>query len=373
MATTFDLYVLRRYLSTFLMMFVSTFGLFVVIDVFTNVDSFQGGGQGAADVLLHMLGYYTYQSSMFLDLVGSILAVVTVMIVLAVLQRHSEITPLLAAGVPTYRLAVPAMIGMLLVTAGVIANRELVIPRIALNIQGPRGAAGHKPRRIEPMYDSASRIWIGGKRLYPASLQISKARFVLPAPAIASELTTLRAEKALFVAETQSHSAGWILHDPAPAFGQIHLTAAGRKLVAPVADSPDIFVATNVSFDQLYNRTQSYKFLPTRELIRRISQPAVSTLISVRRQKLELHSRLVQPLSNIIAVLIVIPLLIRRESHSLVTNMAICTALLGVMMGLVELCNYLGGVNLIATDLAAWVPLIFCGSTAVWLVGVVQT
>jgi len=372
-ATTFDLYVLRRYLSTFLVMFISTYGLFVVIDGFTNVDSFQEGGHGAGSVLLRMVEYYSYQSSMFLDLVGSILAVVTVMVVLATLQRHSEIAPLLAAGIPTYRLSVPAMAGMLLVTAGVIANRELIIPRIALNIQGPRGAIEHKPRRIEPMYDPASRIWIGGKRLYPATRRIVVARFVLPAPSIASELTTLRADEAVYVAGTEAHPAGWVLHDPTPARDQIRLTAAGRKLVIPVAESTDIFIASNVSFNHLYNRTQSYKFLTTGELIHRIAHPAVSTMISVRRQKLELHSRLVQPISNMIAVLIVIPLLIRRESHGLVTSMAVCTALLGAMMGLVEVCNYLGGANLIATDLAAWVPMIVSGSTAVWLVGVVQT
>ena len=373
MVNTFDFYLLRRYLSTFLILFVSAYGLFMVIDVFTNVDSFQEGCQGATDVVLRMMEYYTYQSSMFFQMVGSILAVVSAMIVLAVLQRHSEIAPILAAGVPTYRLTVSAMIGTLLVTAAVVANRELVIPRIAMNIQEPRGAIEHKPQRIEPMYDPASRIWIGGKRLFPSSRRIESARFVLPALTIAAELTTLRAGEAVYVAGTERHSAGWILHHPTPARNQIRLTATGRKLVVPLADSSDIFVASNVSFSQLYNRTQSYKFLSTRELIHRISRPEASTRISVRRQKLELHSRLVQPFSNLLAVLIVIPLLIRRESRGLVTSVAVCTALLGAMMGLVELCNYLGGVNLIATDLAAWVPLIACGSIAVWLVGVVQT
>ena len=99
--TLFDRYLLQRFLSVFMIMFVSTFGLFMVIDGFTNVDEFQSGGVGAAGAIQRMSRYYLLQSSVFFEMVGPILAVVTVMVVFALLQKNSEVHPILAAGIPT--------------------------------------------------------------------------------------------------------------------------------------------------------------------------------------------------------------------------------------------------------------------------------
>ena len=56
--TTFDLHLLRRFLHTYVILFVTLFGLYVVIDGFTNVDGFQEGGAGTSQVLRRMATYY---------------------------------------------------------------------------------------------------------------------------------------------------------------------------------------------------------------------------------------------------------------------------------------------------------------------------
>ena len=73
--TTFDRYLLRRFLHTFVILFVTLFGLYVVIDGFTNVDGFQEGTDDALVVLRRMGAYYVYQSSMLFDLMGPTVAV----------------------------------------------------------------------------------------------------------------------------------------------------------------------------------------------------------------------------------------------------------------------------------------------------------
>jgi len=47
--TTFDRYLISRYLQIFLILFVSVFGLYVVIDGFSNVDEFQEHAAGALE------------------------------------------------------------------------------------------------------------------------------------------------------------------------------------------------------------------------------------------------------------------------------------------------------------------------------------
>jgi hypothetical protein len=144
--TTFDRYLLYKYLHVYVILFVTLFGLFVVIDGFSNVDGFQQDGQNTLEVLTKMASYYAYQSSLFFDMIGSILSAIAVLIVFSLLQRHSEIHPILAAGIPTFRLLVPVLSGTLMVNTVLVANQELVIPRIS-HMSGTRGVSEKGPGR----------------------------------------------------------------------------------------------------------------------------------------------------------------------------------------------------------------------------------
>ncbi len=129
--TTYDRYLLRRFIHVFLVLFVTTFGLYVIIDCFTNVDGFQENRDDTWEVLSWIARYYSYQSVVFFGMVAPILSVVSVVVVLAMLVKRGELQPVLAAGVPTYRLAVPFLIGVMFVEAGVEGIERAGIDRCA--------------------------------------------------------------------------------------------------------------------------------------------------------------------------------------------------------------------------------------------------
>jgi len=370
--TTFDKHLLRRYLYVFCILFLSTFGLFVVIDGFTNVDGFQQDKTDAKAVLARMADYYLYRSSIFFDMAGPILSVISVMVVFALLQRHNEIHPILAAGIPTYRLLVPFLVGMILVNIGLIVNQELVIPRISHHLQAPRSSDETSSHKVVPVYDYATHILIAGKELFLGTGRIRQAKFVLPAPEIARKLTTLKAREATFYKASANRPAGWLLHDVIHPLDNESLTPHGEKIVKSLKNPNDLFIRTDVSPDQLYNRNQSYKYVSTRQLIRRIKNPSYD-FRSVRDQSLHVHARLMRPFINMIAVLVAVPLIVRKESGGLAANLAICAGVLGLVFGVTQMFLYLGKVNLIAPDLATWVPLILSGTLSAWLSGIMQT
>jgi lipopolysaccharide export system permease protein len=370
--TTFDRYLLRRFAYVFAILFVTTFGLFVVIDAFTNVDGFQEGTKSTLGVLAKMAAYYGYQSSVFFAMTGPILAVIASMVVLAILQKNSEIQPVLAAGVPAYRLIVPLIAGMLAVNGVLIANQEFVIPRISHHLQANRNQPGATGHDVEPVYDYETHIYIDGDELFLDTHRMHGAKFVLPVPEIALELTTLKSAEAVYYRERAGRPSGWLLKHASPAFPELNLTPAGRQVIHAVAGGEGVFVVTDVSFDQLYNRSRNYKFIPTPELLRRINNPAIG-MTSVRGQIMHLHARLTQPLTNLFCVLIVLPLIIRRESKGLVTNLAMCSGVLGVVFVVSQVFLYLGSANLIAPDQAAWAPVVFSGTLGAWLSGFAQT
>ncbi len=369
--TIFDRYLLSRFLHAFVILFVSTFGLFMVIDGFTNVDAFQQHSNGPLSILAKMAGYYTYRSSVFFEMVGPILAVISVMVVFATLHRHSEIHPLLAAGIPTYRLAVPSMIGIALVNAGLIANQELIIPRIAPHLQ-PGGRSGATAHGVEPVYDHSTHILIDGKQLLLSEHRLKHAEFLLPVSEIADELTTLTAREAVYLKRTADQPGGWLLRGVSPKLADIPLTPEGRKVVLARDNQDDVFVISDVSSDQLYNRSESCNYVSTPELIRRINSGS-GPFFSIRAESLHLHERLMRPFINLLAVLVAVPLIVRKESTGLVTNLALCAGVLGLVYGTTQLFHYLGGANLVTAELAAWGPFILSGSLSAWLSGTLQT
>ncbi len=372
MFTTFDRYLLRRFLHVYVILFLSMYGLFAVIDGFTNFDAFLEGRSDTVSTLMSMGEYYLYQTSLFFDLVGSIMAVTAVMVVFALLHKHCEILPVLAAGIPTWRLLRPVVIGMLIVTGFVMANQEFVMPRIAHHLEAPRGSKETGDKQAEPLYDHRTHILISGKEMFLREQRMANAKFVLPVPDVAIDLTTLKATNAVFAPAAGDKPAGWILSDASPGYSELHLTEKGRKIVLSGATDRELFVVTDVSFDQLYNRQRSFKFVSTPELVRRIRNPSFD-VISIRGQTLNLHARLTRPFLNVSCIFAAIPLIIRRESRSLIMSFAACAAVMGGLLGVLQLFAYLGTANLVAADLAAWGPIIACGVVGAWVSPLMQT
>ncbi|MDA1016757.1 MAG: LptF/LptG family permease, partial [Planctomycetota bacterium] len=141
--------------------------------------------------------------------------------------------------------------------------------------------------------------------------------------------------------------------------------------VVPRPNSNDVFVVTDVTPDRLRNRGKGSSLMSTADLVSRIRNPAMG-VVSVRTQTLNVHTRLTRPLSALLMVFVVVPLIIRRESRSLIGNMAICCCSLAGIHGLAQVCQNLGG-SLVSPDLAVWTPVIFSGGLGAWLTGSVQS
>ena len=370
--TTFDLYILRRLMHTYVILFVTFLGLYVVIDGFMNVDDFQEGTDKVTVVLTRMGRYYAYQSSMLFDLMGPTTAVASVMVVAGLIVKNSEYQPILAAGVPLVRITVPFVVGLLLTTLAVGINQEAVIPRIAHRLNGPRSELNAALHQVEPVHDYETEILLQGRSIDLETRTMKGAEFVLPAPKLVGELTTLAAESAHYVPRTSKNPAGWVLSGVTPKYADLPLRPRGLELVRPVKDSADVFVATDVGFDLVYNRSNATSRAGTPTLVRQIRNPALSRQ-TAHDQLMLLHRRFLQPLLNLAAGLACLPLIIRRESRSLVGNMALAATVQGLLFGGVHAATMLGKVHLVGADVAAWAPVVLTGTVAAWLSGYAQT
>lgn len=369
--STFDRYLLRRYWHVFSIAYIALFGLYVTIDAFTNVDDFMDRPGTALEKAWGIVEFYSYRASHFFDLIGGTVAVIAAMVVFTLVLRHGELNPVLSAGIPTYRLVVPLLWGTVLVDAALIANQEFLIPRIASELQVSPGQNKQLRNEVEPVHDFATQIYISGKRLELRAQRLEEASFVLP-PQIAETLTTVQAREATFQPASGKRPNGWLLKGTDISFDDLHLTPLGRKTVGKGTAADELFIKSDVGFDRLYNRDNNYAFLSTAELMRRIKNVSFG-LVTIRAQSLYLHTRFTKPLINIIVVLLGVPLVARRESSGLITNLALCAGAMGMVFGIIQFFLYLGKVNLISLDLAAWAPVILCGTVSAWMSGMVRS
>lgn len=372
--TTFDRYLLSRYWHVFGISFLAIVGLFVVFDSFTNAEVAQSHSDdaGVFSFLGQMAQYYAYQSLMIFELVGPMLTVISTMIVFALLHKHRELNPMLSAGVPTFRLVVPMLIGTLMVNGLLMVNQELLLPAVADELLKPIGTASQGVQRVTARRDFSSHIEIGGEGLNLAERKLVRPEFQLPAPDINAEVLTLRADHAVYYRKTKDRPAGWQLTNATPAFSDLRLTDAGRKIIWPMDDPTKVFVVSNIGSEQMSGSAVTYRYQSTWELVDRLRSPTFSVMTS-RSQVLHMHERITRPMSTLLAVCLTVPLVLRRESFSIITNLAVCAGVMICLMGLVQACNYLGRINWMSLDLAAWTPIIVVGGLVAWFSDRVQT
>lgn len=376
MLTTFDKYLTSRVLHTFVVFFIATYGLYIVIDLFTNVDDFQRNAAGEERSLLGVtrsIGhYYLFRVPEFFEMAGPILIVVSGIAVLGLLEKHSESHPILAAGIPAFRLLRPLLIGGGLLNLMLIVNQELILPRLAVQLQTPRGSDSASVQNVDPVYDYYNHMMhIDGKEVVIEEHKLVAASFWLPEE-LSVPSCSLEAEEAIFIEENTKHPSGWLLKNLISPFEESKLTETGATRILPRPNGRDVFVVSDVSFDQLYNRGRNLKLLSSLQLINRIRNPSTGR-VPVRSQSLALHSRITRPILSLLSLSIALPLVMRRESRSLIMNMTLCAAVLGVFYIATQASLMLGGTQFLRADLAAWFPVILTGSASVWTAGYIQT
>ena len=110
MPTIIDRYMLRQFLQVLVICFLSLAGLYIVIDAFNHLDHFVDYADAHGGLLTTMGAFYAYRSLAFFDWMSGILALVAAMFTVTWIQRHQEMTALMAAGIPRLRVLRPVLI-----------------------------------------------------------------------------------------------------------------------------------------------------------------------------------------------------------------------------------------------------------------------
>lgn len=361
MFKTLDQYLFQRYVLTAGQIFIALFGMFVVIDSFTNFDNFQDTlkSANALEFWTSFLSHYARQSVLVFQMTGTTLGLISLLVVLVQLRR-GELYPILSSGVPTRRLAAPLFWGVLVLNSVLTINQEYLLPRMADSLQVIHGQSAHTLQKVSPTYDQ-NRIYFDGERLCPAEREITSATVTLPFPALCTEPVTLLTPLARWVPATNDAPSGWHLGATTPDITQVALTQMGRSLFQIRPDG--LFLNSNLTVDQLRPGRETSRYLSTHELADRVRHPSPGTA-NLPLQVFDLHSRLTTPLMNIGLIFIVMPIILRRESYCMISDLFTALLMVSVIGVFIFVGQFLAMHEVMRPDLAAWLPLITTGITA---------
>jgi len=366
-----DRYVLRQFTQTFLICFVSLTGLYVVFHAFTNLDNFLRYAEKQGSLLGVLSQYYACQSVLFFDRTLGLLALTSAMFTVTWLQRHHELTALMAAGISKARAVAPIVGGVGAVVLIGAANRELLIPRLPNQLAlKPKELSGNAPREVVPQYDERTNVHLRGRAAYADRQRIEKPVFRLPA-ALDSYARQIAGREAFYKPPQAGRPGGYLVdgvEQPKDLHLQASLVVGDRPLVITARDAPDwlrpdqCFLVSDVSFEQLTNNDTWRELLSTAQLVRSLRNRSPDFGGKIR---VAIHARLIQPLLDMTLLFLGLPLVLAWGTRNVFFAMFLCGALMSAFMAVVLGFQQLGAMSVIPPALAAWAPLILFAPLAV--------
>jgi lipopolysaccharide export system permease protein len=355
-------YLLRQFLQVFAICFLSLTGLYIVIDAFGHLDHFSTYSERGGGSLFAVMGtYYAYHSLAFFDGTSGILAMISAMFTVTWLQRHQELTAIMAAGISKMRILKPLLFAAAGVSLLGVANRELLIPRVRDQLtRDTKDLGGDAARDLHERFDRSD-ILIGGDKVVLAERRIVRPAFVMP-PALSRYGKQFAGAEAFYVDATEEHPSGFIMTgvtSPAHVEDRPSLSIDDRPVVvmpqdAPWLDQGEVFVASDLPFPLLASGSNWRRYASIGELIGELNSPSSDVGADVR---VAVHTRFVQPLMDGTLLMLGLPLMLSRRNRNVFLSISICLGVATAFTLVALSCQSLGGLSVLRPSLAAWLPL----------------
>lgn len=370
--TRIDRYIAWLFLRTVVICFVSLSGIVIVFHAFTSMDDLVRRGQAEGGLVPAMARYYGRYLLLIFDWTGTIIAVMSVLFTAGWLRRTGELTAALSTGVSHGRVFRP----MLAVAVGVIglqlACREVWLPQYRDTLSTRAKTKPDEPQPVLAQYDKVHRVLIDAE-----SLTVEGSSLIRPAFRIDGDFAGFGD---LLIADAANHlgpgegfddrfspsSPGYLLRGVSRPRGVASLPSArhaGSPILLTARDTPGLranecFVVSGVGFDAIQTNELTTKLASVRELVRRVSNPAVHCDVDTR---IMLHARIVRAVLDMGLVCLVLPLAAASDRKVLVAS----GSALGIVIGFFALkmvATFLGGGQIgLPPAWAGWLPLLIVG------------
>jgi lipopolysaccharide export system permease protein len=127
-----DRYIAKNFLIGYAIAFSVLIGLWVIIDLFVNLDEFaEHRNLGVWAVMKNVATYYALNMTVYFRDISGVITVVAAAFSLGRMVRNNELVAMIASGVSAKRIVGPILVLAIFFTALAVADQELLIPAIS--------------------------------------------------------------------------------------------------------------------------------------------------------------------------------------------------------------------------------------------------
>lgn len=294
-------YVVAQYFKAFGTCMAAGVSLFLIIDFFNSMDSFEGYDPGLGTVA----AYFVLKLPNMLREVYPAAALLAVLVSLGGLARHREILALRACGVSTWQLAVPLLYLSTLISLSMLVWNETVVPPTAAESRRIRDISIMKKRSTGAF--NASSLWFQGGEGFFNIDYFDANRQALFGLTLYETDDDFRLLRILEVPEAFWRDDRWEIQA-----GQVKsITDDGNFTLRPLR--PEELVLTDPPSD-FAKRRQKTKELGYTQLRQRIAVLRAKGL-QADAFAVDLHAKLSLPFAGLVTVLVGFPLAVRSSGR----------------------------------------------------------
>jgi lipopolysaccharide export system permease protein len=359
MAKLLDRMLIYNYVKAYTICLVSLLGLYIVVDLFTNMDDFAQHHNSLSGVLRHIAKYYGVQVTVIFDRLCEVIVLLAAMFTVAWVQRNNELIPLLSAGVSTHRVVRPVLFAACVFLALSTINQEIIIPRLGNAVLFSRDDPdGEHDMMVNGSYEPNG-VLISGKVATRKDLLVRDLECTIPAELGPGNITVLQAAEARYVAPSADPKArragGWLLSGTAPAElpGWTQL-----DVLEPIAPGKYFLYTSEVDFDVATRGNKWFYRASTWRLFRELLRSDSNRLASMA---VLFHKRLTRPILGVILVFLGLSVILRDQNRNVFISAGMCLVLCALFFAADFGCKHLGEKEFLSPALAAWLPVLFFG------------
>jgi lipopolysaccharide export system permease protein len=350
-----DRQLIYSYLKAYLICFVSLLSLYIVIDLFTNIDDFTQRHRQLLQVVAHIASYYSFKSSYIFDKLSEAIVLLAAMFTVAWMQKNNELLPLLSAGVSTQRVVRPVLWASCMMLGLTAANQELLIPRIADKLNNERSDPHGENDVVQPWAYETNGIHIEAM-LFSRKQKVAHNFCVTIPENMASGLVHLSAREARYLPPGSGrYSKGWLLNDTEPKI----LDNWDNPQILEMIDPGKYFLHTeDVDIGALTRQSKWFIYTSTHQLFEELARPESKRLSPMA---VLFHMRLTRPILGLILVFLGLSVILRDQNRNIFIAAGMCLVMCAMLYAATFGCKFLGDHDYIPPALAAWLPVLCFG------------
>ncbi|MGD0462589.1 MAG: LptF/LptG family permease [Tepidisphaeraceae bacterium] len=374
-----DRYVLGLFVRNYLISFMVLIGMYVALDMVFNFANLTQTLPWTVNITLGQIVYdiadfYFYKAFFFFVHLSGMIAVVAAAFTVVRLSRFNEMTALLAAGTPLYRIVMPVIL------AGVVLNvillpidQEFIIPKMIPKLMRDHGdvhEATIKTFPVRMMEDTHGGLFNAAMYSPPKADSPAKIQYldVIERDAKLRPVSHLYADQAVWDDRLK----------------QWNLTNGFSVPMAPPKDQVALAHAMPVSTYRTTMTPDEIALNLGKDYIQLLSLQKINQLLGLKRYgTIDLlrakHLRVAEWLLNVFLLLLAISTVLTREPGKLKSSAFRCLLLTGMCMGSVFVTYQMAAspptpelVNLWPA-LMAWMPIFIFGPLSIFLMAQIKT